>query len=132
MIIRLRNSQASYLANRGYSSGYNSKIAPDGDEWEVRGYDIRSAANGCLDVNLAGFAIQIPTISPDAPPTPEQIEGTRAAILRIRNEAKAAGNTHTLYLVGHADVRPLCSDGGGTECPGLELKALLESSALEP
>ena len=132
MITSLRNSQASYLSSRGYSLGYNSKIAPNGDEWEVRGYDIRSSANGCLEVNRAGFAIQIPTTSPTAPPTPAQIEGTRAAILRIRNAAAEAGNPHTLYLVGHGDVRPLCSDGNGTECPGLELNALLESGALEP
>ena len=132
MINSLRNSQASYLSSRGYSLGYNSKIAPNGDEWEVRGYDIRSGANGCLEVNRDGFAIQIPTTSPDAPPTPAQIEGVRAAILRIRNAAATAGNPNALYLVGHGDVRPLCSDGNGTECPGIELKALLANGYLEP
>lgn len=131
-ILGLRNSQNSYLTGRGYSLGYNSEIAPDGDEWEIRAHDIRSAANGCLDVNRPGFAIQIPTVNPEAAPTPAQVEGARAAILRIREAAAAAGNLHELYLTGHGSVRPLCPDGGGTLCPGSELVNLLETDGLEP
>src|SRR5688572_28804942 len=55
----LRVMQSSYLETRGYSLGYNSGIAPDGDEWEIRGLDLRSAANGCTEVNVPGFAIQV-------------------------------------------------------------------------
>jgi hypothetical protein len=32
---------------RGYSYGYNSEIAPDGDEWEIRGQEFMAASNGC-------------------------------------------------------------------------------------
>lgn len=131
-IADLRDSQASYLSSRGYSYGYNSEIAPDGDEWEVRGFDIRSGANGCIDTNRAGYAIQIPTTSPEDPPTVAQVEGTRAAILRIRLAAAAAGNTDHLEIVGHGDVRPTCSDGAGTLCPGEPIRTLMEGGALEP
>lgn len=55
----LRNTQSYYVRQRGYSTGYNSEIAPDGDEWEIRGHDITNAANGCSDVNRAGYAIQV-------------------------------------------------------------------------
>ncbi len=131
-ILGLRNSQNAYLTGRGYSLGYNSEIAPDGDEWEIRAHDIRSAANGCLDVNRPGFAIQIPTVDPEAAPTPAQVEGARAAIRRVREAAAAAGNLHELFLTGHGDVRPLCADGGGTECPGPQLRSLLDTAGLEP
>lgn len=131
-IAGLQRSQSEYETTRGYSLGYNSEIAPDGDEWEIRAHDIRSAANGCTDTNRPGFAIQIPTVDPEAAPTPAQIEGARAAILRIRQAAADAGNLHELYLTGHGDVRPLCPDGGGTLCPGPQLGSLLATDGLEP
>jgi hypothetical protein len=128
----LRDSQVYYVESRGYSVGYNSEIAPDGDEWEIRGYDFRNAASGCTEVNKPGFTLQIPTVSPDADPTPAQIEGARAAIRRIREAAAAAGNPNFLYLNGHRDVRPLCDDGGGTSCPGEPIYALMLDGRLEP
>jgi hypothetical protein len=123
--------QSSYLASRGYSLGYNSGIAPDGDEWEIRGLDIRTAANGCQAVNVPGYAIQVTVPTLASAPTPAQIEGTRQAIARIRAAAAAAGNTSVLTLNGHGDVRPLCGTGG-TACPGEPLNDLLDSGALEP
>jgi|GEM_PF-6919559 hypothetical protein len=128
----LRNTQTYTLGSTGYSSGYNVEIAPDGDEWEIRGYDIRNAASGCVEVNQPGFTLRISTASPEAAPTPAQIEGARAAILRIREAAAAAGNPNFLYLNGHRDVRPLCEDGGGTACPGEPIYALLLEGRFEP
>lgn len=127
----LRNMQSSYLASRGYSLGYNSGIAPDGDEWEIRGTSFRSAANGCREVNEPGYAIQLTLPTPDAVPTEAQLDGLRQAIARVRAEARAAGNDDFLELNGHRDVRPLCGNGG-TSCPGDALYSLLEDGALEP
>jgi hypothetical protein len=130
-IDRIRNVQSYSIAtNDGVSAGYNSYIAPDGDEWEIRGHDIRNAASGCLDVNIPGYTLVIPTTSPDAAPTGAQIEGAKAAILRIRAAAAAAGNTNFLSLNGHRDVAPTC--GLGTSCPGEPLYALLGAGLLEP
>ena len=130
-IDRIRNTQEySYYTNDGVSAGYNSYIALDGDEWEVRGHDIRNAASGCPDANYPGYTIIIPTVTPEAPPTAAQVEGAKAAIHRIREQAAASGNPNTLYLNGHRDVAPLC--GLGTDCPGEPIYALLSAGSLEP
>lgn len=130
-IDRIRNVQEYSIAtNDGISSGYNSYIAPDGDEWEIRGHDIRNAASGCPDANYPGYTIVIPTTSPEAAPTGAQIEGAKAAILRIREAAAAAGNPTFLYINGHRDVAPLCDLG--TSCPGEPLYALIGAGGLEP
>ena len=132
MVRLLRDTQAYYVDARGYSIGYNSAIGLDGDEWEARGADFRSAANGCADVNRKGYAILVPTPSPEAAPTGAQVEGIRAAVLRVRASAAAAGNPRHLSINGHRDVRPLCGDGGATACPGEPLYSLLLDGALEP
>ncbi|MBM4390044.1 MAG: hypothetical protein FJ090_02890 [Deltaproteobacteria bacterium] len=128
----LQDSQRQYIEGRGYSYGYNSEIAPDGDEWEIRGYDFESAANGCSEVNDPSYTIQVPTTSPEAAPTGAQVEGTRAAILRVRQAAAAAGNPNFLYINGHRDVRPLCDGLSGTSCPGEPLYAMILDGSLEP
>jgi len=126
----LRGMQSSYLSTRGYSLGYNSAIAPDGDEWEIRGIALRNAANGCTEVNVPGYAIQVTLPNPLAEPTDAQIFGLRLAISRVRDIARAAGNPDYLELNGHGDVRPLCGTGG-TECPGAALRELIASGALD-
>lgn len=128
----LRDMQSYYVRNRGASTGYNSQIAPDGDEWEIRGHDIRNAASGCVEVNRPGYTIQIPTVNPDAEPTPAQVEGVRAAVLRIRQAAAAAGNPNFLSINGHRDVRSLCPDEGGTSCPGDPLYGRIAGGVFEP
>lgn len=127
----LRGMQSSYLSTRGYSLGYNSAVAPDGDEWEIRGLGLQNAANGCTAVNAPGYAIQVTLPHPLAEPTDAQIFGTRLVISRVRDIARAAGNTDHLELNGHGDVRALCGDGG-TACPGAALRELIASGALEP
>jgi hypothetical protein len=127
----LRGMQSSYLSTRGYSLGYNSAIAPDGDEWEIRGLALRNAANGCTAVNVPGYAIQVTLPHPLAEPTDAQIFGARLAISRVRDIARAAGNPDHLELNGHGDVRALCGDGG-TACPGAALRELIASGALDP
>lgn len=127
----LRNAQADYLKNRGYSLGYNSAIGPDGAEWEIRGTDYRSAANGCTAVNVPGYAIQVMMPSITAQPTATQIAGLKAAVARVRAFAQAKGNNDVLELNGHRDVRPLCGTGG-TACPGDPIYTLLKAGQLEP
>ena len=73
-------------------------------------------------------------VAASSPPTAAQVEAARAVILRIRRAAAAAaaGNTDHLEILGHGDVRPTCSDGAGTLCPGAPIRSLMESGALEP
>ncbi len=128
----IRDSQRQYVDGRGYSYGYNSEIAPDGDEWEIRGHEFMAAANGCTEVNAPSYTIQVPTATPETPPTGAQVEGVRAAVLRVRRAAAAAGNPNFLYINGHGDVRPTCEGLSGTSCPGEALNAMIRDGSLEP
>jgi hypothetical protein len=128
----LRNLQhySLTLNDRGWTIGYNSIIAPDGDEWEARGHQVRNAASGCLDANRPGYTLMIQTADIDLPPNEAQVEGARRAVARIRAAAAAAGNPHTLVINGHRDVAPLC--GLGTACPGEPIYDMLGRGAFEP
>ena len=127
----LRKIHHSYLTSRKYSLGYNSIVAPDGDEWEVRGFDFRNAANGCEAVNRPGYALKLVLPTPGAEPTLVQIQGLKRAIRRIRDHVRKQGNPDTLELNGHRDVRPECGKGG-TGCPGEALYRILKAGGLEP
>mgnify|MGYP000108751750 CR=1 FL=1 len=127
----LRNIQSDYVRNRKYSIGYNSAVAPDGDEWELRGLRYRSAANGCSRVNIPAYTIFVPVRSVSSSPTSAQIKGVQKVIARIRAAALAAGNKHKLVVNGHRDVRPKCSDGGGTACPGQPLYNLIKNGTFK-
>ncbi len=126
----LRNMQSDYVRNRGYSLGYNSAIAPDGDEWEIRGTRFRAASNGCTAVNKPGYSILVVTPNIHASPNSDQIKGVQQAIVRVRAAVKAAGNPHTLTVNGHRDVRPNCGSGG-TACPGTPLYNLIQNGTIK-
>lgn len=126
----LRNMQSDYVRNRGYSLGYNSAVAPDGDEWEIRGTRFRAASNGCSSVNKPAYTIQVTTPNIHASPSSAQVKGVQQAIARVRAAAKAAGNTHKLTINGHRDVRPLCGSGG-TACPGTPLYNLIKNGTFK-
>jgi hypothetical protein len=109
--------------------GYNSAIAPDGDEWEIRGTRYRNAANGCQAVNRPGYAIQVTLPTPATVPSKAQMDGLLWAIARVRKAIRNAGNTHALYINGHRDVRPLCA-GETTPCPGDYLYAQVKNGTI--
>src|SRR5262245_7339439 len=82
----LRGMQQSWVTSKGYSLGYNFAVFPDGSAWEVRGFDIRCAANGSQDVNIPGVAIlmAVPDVSTD--PTRAMEDSVRALIADTRNQ----------------------------------------------
>ena len=127
----LRNIQTAYVRDRGYSIGYNSAIAPDGDEWILRGFDFRTAANGCVAANVPGYAILVPVATPTTAPTATQVAGLKAAIARVRKVIASQGNTRTITINGHNAIRTL-KCGSGTGCPGPYLEALIANGSLEP
>lgn len=61
-VIVLRAMQNDYLTNRGYSLGYNWAIDPKGDIWEIRGFDIRSAATGGWNTQSVATMFLVPGI----------------------------------------------------------------------
>jgi len=121
----LRNAQYDYVVNRGYSLGYNSAVDANGEEWEIRGFDYRCAANGNTAVNIPGYAILLPMEHTWSVPSASQIDGVRNVVAAVRSTAMAAGNTDFLEIVGHMDLVP-------TSCPGGDIYALIQSGAFEP
>ncbi len=121
----LRNAQWDYVVNRGYSLGYNSAVSLDGDEWEIRGFDYRCAANGSPALNLPGYAILLVLPNTWSAPSQDQIDGVRSVVGKIRDTAAAAGNFNYLEINGHQDLLP-------TSCPGSGIYNLIQSGAFEP
>jgi hypothetical protein len=113
----------SYWATRGYALGYNFGLGPDGDLWEIRGVDLRCAANGCQAVNVPGVAIQVTTTAITAPPTAAQVDALKNDwVPWVRRQYP-----NVLDVVGHRDVNPRCANPTGTVCPGPQLYPLVQS-----
>lgn len=121
----LRNAQLDYVINRGYSLGYNSAVDMAGEEWEIRGFDYRCAANGSQDTNIPSYSIVLLLPNTwDVPPT-AQIDGVRNLVARIRATAAAAGNSDFLEINGHRDL-------SATSCPGDPIYSLIQNGSFEP
>ncbi|MBW2699265.1 MAG: N-acetylmuramoyl-L-alanine amidase [Deltaproteobacteria bacterium] len=121
----LRNSQLDYVINRGYSLGYNSAVSMDGDEWEIRGFDYRCAANGNQAVNVPSYSIMLALPNTWSVPTEDQIAGVRNLVAKIRATAAAAGNSDFLEVNGHRDLK-------ATSCPGDVIYAMIQNGTFEP
>jgi hypothetical protein len=134
VIARLRNEQRSTLDRKpdGYSLGYNWEIDTRGVVWEVRGADIRCAANGSSTWNLRTVAVQLQTDG-DKDCTDAQVDAMRELVAWLRTVY-----ARPLPLVGHRQVRgmkwPLLNPGPnwGTSCPGPALAVRLATHSFEP
>lgn len=118
-ITRLRNEQSYYLAQRGYSIGYNAMVDIWGHTWELRGDTFRCAAN--RGWNERSFAIQL-CVDEQNPATPEQVDGCRRLIRQVRVVRPDA------KIVSHAE---LAVGGTNTICPGAGIKAQLAAGMFE-
>jgi hypothetical protein len=108
--------------DRLYALGYNFGCAPDGDLWEIRGFDIRCAANGCQPVNVPAIAVQITTRFIEAEATAEQLDAVKNHwIPWLRTQYPKAN----LVINTHASLRSKCPDGGSTPCPGPTIEPLV-------
>lgn len=112
-----RQGQRNYMNKpEPYSYGYNFKCAPNGDVYEIRGWDIRNAANGTPSPNANNrtISMQIVANKLNSAPGDGQAEPANsaqlAAIKWFRSEnARRAG--FALPYLGHRDTKP-------TACPG--------------
>jgi N-acetylmuramoyl-L-alanine amidase len=121
----LRNNQLDYVLNRGYSLGYNSAVSLDGDEWEIRGFDYRCAANGEQATNIPSYSIMLMLQNTWSVPPQSQIDGVRSLVAKIRATAAAAGNSDFLEINGHQDLK-------ATSCPGTEIYNMIQNGTFEP
>jgi len=113
----LRNIQNDYTVSRGYSIGYNAAVDVWGTAWELRGADIKCAAN--KGHNDHTFAILMLVDGDD-----------RASELMAGRVRKLIGDLQAVYkktfkIVGHFQV-------GATSCPGNGLKQDLVAGRFTP
>jgi hypothetical protein len=121
----LRNAQLDYVVNRGYSLGYNSAVDENGEEWEIRGFDYRCAANGSQATNIPGYSIVLMLPNTWSVPPTAQIDGVRNLVSKIRATAAAAGNSDFLEINGHRDLK-------STACPGDPIYTMIQNGTFEP
>lgn len=112
----LRNLQTSYLNGRGYSLGYNFAVDQNGGVWEIRGFDIRSAAN--LGWNNRTIAI-LCLVDGQDPMTIAAVQSANAIY------AEANRRFRPLTLKAHRDI-------GATACPGIGINAQIRAGVIRP
>lgn len=126
-----RDTHAYYTNSRGYSIGYNIGCARDGTLWELRGFDIRNAANGSLSPNSKYHDVLAPNpnyksislhviLPMDGSYQPKQLDGARQAVQLIRERVG-----RYLPVIPHSDVVE-------TSCPSDLWRRLIAEGALEP
>lgn len=107
--------------NPPYALGYNWGEADDGDLWEIRGFDLQCAANGCSAVNKPWVALQITTKTIDSMPTTAQIEATEQQWIPFIQSKYP----NKLEITQHRIINPQCSNPTGTICPGTKIVSLM-------
>jgi hypothetical protein len=123
----LRSQQHWGLGAKGYNYWYNFVIGPNAfpDIWEVRGFDIRNAANNgdkppysdFEDPNWNGYTVSIQIMCSTAhPPTADQIKSFQYCLAMCDDFYG-----ETLTLIGHRD-----SDD--TDCPGPAYPLVLDGT----
>jgi len=113
----LRAIQRDYTVNRGYSIGYNFAVDQLGRTWELRGLDIKCAANkGRNHDTLAIICL----VDGDNPATDRMVNTVREVVTLIRRHAPNARR-----IVGHRQI-------GATSCPGTGLFSQVISGMFEP
>lgn len=118
----LQAMQIAWVNSKGYSLGYNFAVFPDGTGYEIRGFDIRCAANGSQPVNIPGVAILMVVPDVHTDPTPEMIKGVQEIVRMTRILVG-----RELDIVGHRDVRP-----EPTQCPGDVIETMIMDGKFEP
>ena len=112
----LRSMQSSYLSSRGYSVGYNFAVDWLGGVWELRGFDVRCAANkGWNERSIAVLCL----VDGQDPLTVEALRSVNAIY------AEANRRYRPLALKGHRDV-------GATQCPGTGIYAQIRAGLIRP
>ena len=114
----LRAIQKSYETSRGYSVGYNVAVDQRGGAWELRGFDIKCAANKGHNDHTWAILVLVDGTDP----------ASVAAQQTIR-ELVALAETHAdraLAIKGH------CQLPASTACPGVGLLGQIIDGVFRP
>jgi len=113
----LRDMQASYVRSRGYSLGYNCAVDQSGKTYEIRGFDIRCAAN--RQVNESSFAVLV-LVDGDGAASPQAAAAVRLIVAAVQRWCGRG-----VDVVGHGEV-------GATACPGDGLRRQIVEGVFNP
>lgn len=113
----LRDMQAAYVRSRGYSLGYNCAVDQTGNTYEIRGFDIRCAAN--RQVNESSFAVLVLVDGDDAA-SPQAAAAVRLIVAAVQRWCGRG-----VDVVGHGEV-------GATACPGDGLRRQVAEGVFDP
>lgn len=108
---------AGNLLSTGYSVGYGFAVDKAGQAWELRGLDIKCAAN--KGVNESTYAILCLVDGADPANTP-MVNGIREVVATIRRHLG-----RPVPIQGHQDV-------GQTACPGVGVYGQIKAGLFEP
>jgi hypothetical protein len=113
----LRAIHRDYTVNRGYSIGYSFAADAYGQAWQLRGLDIKCAANkGMNDTTYAILCL----VDGDNPANDPMTAAIREIVATIY-----AHLGRQVPIVGHRDI-------GATACPGVGLYAQVKSGTFIP
>ena len=115
----LRATNRYYLSSRGYAIGYRWAVDQAGGVWQLRGPDIRSAANRGHNDHTDPVLV---LVDGDAPAS---LAATRAVRAVIGQAQKWSGRRFT--IVGHGQL-----SGAATSCPGVGLRAQVAAGVFTP
>lgn len=121
-ITLLRGWQNQYLNKKPpYSLGYNWAIDENGDVWEIRGYDIKCAAN--VEVNEVSVAIKF-IVNNAEPANEAQLAACRELVQTIWDRKGVE-----LPIVSHASQ---ATNSTHTPCPGAGIRKQMDEGLLLP
>jgi N-acetylmuramoyl-L-alanine amidase len=113
----LRAIQRDYVTNRGYSIGYLFAVDQHGHQWQLRGWEFRSAANTGHNEHTLPILV---LVDGSAPASPLAVEAVRQLI------AEGQRRSYRAYaIVGHGQI-------GSTACPGIGLQAQVAAGVFTP
>ena len=108
---------------RGYSLGYRHSVVSggvrDGEVFQIRGFDIKSAANAGHNEHTEPILV---LVDGDDPATPAAVRSVRAIIAESQ---RRSGRTFT--ITGHGQL-----SGAATSCPGVGLRAQIAAGVFAP
>lgn len=120
----LDQTRASQMGSTEYDYcdiEYSFAVDRGGNVWTLRGFDVRTGANGTTDANGRFVAVfVIVGLKQNAAPTDAQVEGIRDVVKETRSRFKGANQ-----IRGHREFV-------ATACPGTPLWTMVNDGTLEP
>jgi hypothetical protein len=114
-----RSMQRDYTVNRGYSLGYRWSVTQSGEVYQIRGWDLKSAANANHNDHTEPILVLVDAANPA---TPAACASIRAIIAESQRRSG-----RTFAITGHGQLA-----GAATACPGVGLRTQIAAGVFTP